>query len=545
MAERFNYNILLNQALIKIQDIRNPQSVRLEYILRSKQAVDSSRIVSLGGMGFDECKTVVEKATSVITECIEYTIMNLFKAYGVSIVPCNVPQNENGIVFAFADKAKSCLLAFKEPEKDLIWRLNKPPKTVAEMMQSTNTDSFKLVYLLYDNAEKQAFSGSKNSSISSLKWLFETYFTIDEFEAFHRCFSNFIQYVNDFLGFTVSKTLNGTSQVNFRRVVMNRIACFNYDTLVDKKMNGKELPPESFPNLKKQFLDDKAYLTLLGESDFAESFVTSEWMYDTMREAHSIDLTPIALGYFKFAEQLLFSYLLINKDNNLQKKAKDEPPKPIDVEKLENDSSGTTLGPMAHIFKDNPHILRNDLPFKTRRYLAEAIFVYKDLRNGYLHKNNIRDWRIINIVKEATYHLAFLLLGTAVITDDGKGKLGYPEGDFSSDKYLLCEYVNYHADEPFFLCFGTSREVMVLARRDPYVKPQGKICFQYSGAYFAPLGEVAMNIFDYEMPKEIYLGNLGIQDTEMVNLQPCKETKVFDNGKFVGPNIHEELGTHY
>ena len=41
--------------------------------------------------------------------------------------------------------------------------------------------------------------------------------------------------------------------------------------------------------------------------DFAESLITAEWLRDSMRKAHAIDLTVIGTGYFKAAEQLLFS----------------------------------------------------------------------------------------------------------------------------------------------------------------------------------------------------------------------------------------------
>ena len=53
-----------------------------------------------------------------------------------------------------------------------------------------------------------------------------------------------------------------------------------------------------------------------------------------------------------------------------------------------------------------------------------------------------------------------------------------------------------------------------------------------------------MHSFNH-MPKEIYLGRIGIEDCEQVNFRPQKVQLIFSGGKFVCPSIFEESGNHY
>ena len=54
------------------------------------------------------------------------------------------------------------------------------------------------------------------------------------------------------------------------------------------------------------FYKEKRYLALCGKEDFAHSFITSEYLYQTLRGNNEFDYTAIVSGYLKSVEQLLF-----------------------------------------------------------------------------------------------------------------------------------------------------------------------------------------------------------------------------------------------
>ena len=70
---------------------------------------------------------------------------------------------------------------------------------------------------------------------------------------------------------------------------------------------------------------------------------------------------------------------------------------------------------------------------------------------------------------------------------------------------------------------------------------------QYSGMYLKELGQGGRTILFKEdhLPKSIYLGKFVFAQTEMVKATPVKVRKIFENGKFVGPDIIEEQNFDY
>ena len=125
--------------------------------------------------------------------------------------------------------------------------------------------------------------------------------------------------------------------------------------------------------------------------------------------------------------------------------------------------------------------------------------------------------------------------------------LGMTSANIFSDYYRLCEYVDYHAGELFFLCYGNGMERTVVALSDKYQQVIDHNYFQYSGAYFRTFAPPYQQGFISEknIPQEIYLGELAYKDSESIQLDLNKTKKVFSAGKFVGPSIFDEKGENY
>lgn len=170
-----------------------------------------------------------------------------------------------------------------------------------------------------------------------------------------------------------------------------------------------------------------------------------------------------------------------------------------------------------------------------------------NLRNGYMHKHNIHSWEQVDKIRDATLNLFFLMLGGLKLSSEVRTALGMTSANIFSDYYRLCEYVDYHAGELFFLCYGNGMERTVVALSDKYQQVIDHNYFQYSGAYFRTFAPPYQQGFISEknIPQEIYLGELAYKDSESIQLDLNKIKKVFSAGKFVGPSIFDEKGENY
>ena len=233
-------------------------------------------------------------------------------------------------------------------------------------------------------------------------------------------------------------------------------------------------------------------------------------------------------------------------DGNLHY-AKKELPTYIELNdtNIKQGSIDFSLGAMAVFFENNSDLYRKDLYWKTKEYVTQTIFEYKDLRNGYFHKNNIHDWNIIEVIRKSTIQILFLLFGTINLTNENKKALGFPDQEFS-DYYKLCEYVNYHNGDIFFITLDDGREEIAFGHYDMHTKVHDNYIV-YSGLYFKELGKGG-RIVDFResyLPRRIILGKFVPGYSGKITMDPVKVKVIFENGKFVGPSIAAEEKLDY
>ena len=63
------------------------------------------------------------------------------------------------------------------------------------------------------------------------------------------------------------------------------------------------------------YVGNRLYKTMIGQNEYAESFITSEWLYHSLKGTENYDLTAIISGYLKSIEQLLYTVVMMNIDN--------------------------------------------------------------------------------------------------------------------------------------------------------------------------------------------------------------------------------------
>lgn len=558
MEKKFNYSSLFEQALSRIKSLRAPRADRLEVKDLQWDIVQEQALFNFGGEDFEKSVTVYKGANSISVSCLHFIIGQLFKMYDYSTEDVAIDPSGNERVFgrvrfAFKDNRSKTLLLFKDIEDSSLWKkMDGEPDAICELMQQNACEKCKYIYLMFDYAYLQLVGHNDDESdpgrgynLYSLKWFFEEYFGQEEYEQFNIAVTAYISEVNSYIGYVTIKTLIPSSLINFRKNVERTLVNFEYEQLLSIKYNGFELREEEYKKIRKQFLDDRTLLTLLGSKDFAESLITAEWLYDSMKKAKAIDLTIIGMGYFKAVEQLLYDLICLHKNQGLTIRKdysrKDLLPEiPLNDQNINDKAIDVTLGSMAVFVRDNAQVLfRNDLAWKTKKFVREAIFKYADLRNGYFHKDNIHQPERIEEIRDVSFYMFFLLLGAYDLSEDSLVNLGLSQ-IVQNDYYRLCEYVDYHSGMLFVLDLGYGEDQYGIACADLFTKVVENRYVQYSGVYFKEIQGRTFRFTEGNLPKEIYLGKFEFERSELVSAEPVKVKKIFENGKYVGPSIAEE-----
>lgn len=181
-------------------------------------------------------------------------------------------------------------------------------------------------------------------------------------------------------------------------------------------------------NLKESFIDNGFANNFVGVSDFAKSFLTSEYLYRHFEGNPMFDYTPIVSGYLKSVEQLLntviSSYL---KKNEIIK-----------------DISKYTLGSYIEELNSNrvsKNVFRKEL-LPNKKTIIECLNSYKvESRNNLFHKDYFDSWEQVKEIRNNTLFLYVLLLGSVKLdlVKDDSNALGVLNLDYD---YLFSEIDN-------------------------------------------------------------------------------------------------------
>ena len=147
-----------------------------------------------------------------------------------------------------------------------------------------------------------------------------------------------------------------------------------------------------------------------GEKEFAESFFTSEWLFQKYTEQSGLDNTYMVTSYIKSIEQLLWNIVfIIGQGRRIGRNH-------ITIDG--DDSIRTTLEDFCYFINDNRNrnLCDDCFEYSHRASLMSTLHKivedYKNnCRNGYFHKDNLDSEDFVNIRKN-TYLLYLFILGT-------------------------------------------------------------------------------------------------------------------------------------
>ncbi len=518
MKHPFDYDFMFNQALQRIRAIRNPNASNPYAIDRS---VKKQQLFDYDGEKIMEYSNVIDAAKNVSQSILKEIILCLFERYSpnIQIIEYEEKGYLSNCLLCILHKETNTILIFKDIEKACLFKSkHKEPDEVESLINESHALSCKYVYLMRNKAYLQIIGHNNDSNDSGrgynvydLNWLFESYFSKSEYGEFIRALDKYENSVREYLGYSVVRNLSPQSLINFRRITENELLRFDYSELkrisISQKRNTYMLSNADYKKLIAQFIDLRYYSVMVSNHVFAESLITAEWLRDSMRKAKAIDLTAVGMGYFKLVEQLLYELICLDSSGTRVIKSSTSKDKiQLTKENIEQNNIDFSIGSMAVFYRDNLVLLRPDISNQTKKYIRETIFKYSVLRNEYLHKDNIHEWTKIEEIRKSSFYMIFLMLGAYSLSNDAIIALGKPLDDMHDDYYKLCEYMNYHCSELFFVT-QNGKEKIVEGYVDLFTEIIDDKYIQYSGAYIKDLRNGMVDkITKDNFPDIIYLG---------------------------------------
>ena len=241
------------------------------------------------------------------------------------------------------------------------------------------------------------------------------FFGDEELKLFNKAMLTYKEEMHDAMGYQITEVFNDR---NLQKLKEDLINCFNkFDFKAIKRRTLKEITSNnksfndlydySFDDIVKTFLNERRYELLFGNNTFAKSFLTSEWLFKQHIGSKELDNTFIVAGYLKSIEQLL-SYIAYKKGTGKMKLYTGE------EIAINDEYIDATLGDLEYFFSnyDNIAMFDNENKFFVR-YLREQLNLWKDRhRNGYFHKHSLESLDKVKEIREETFFLYCLILGS-------------------------------------------------------------------------------------------------------------------------------------
>ncbi len=305
----------------------------------------------------------------------------------------------------------------------------------------------------------------------SLQTFFNRYFGPEEFKSFTSHLEEYLQNTRDITGYKSIKflsSMNLATQKVFEEKELAEWDYRNYAFQIIDNTNSKiqdylylsttKLPVSLLQTMVNNYVSGELYKAMIGSYEYAESFITSEWLYHSLDGKKNFDYTSVISGYLKSIEQLLYRIVMLNVDNNCKISmsgandvitdaiskgiitykpgrrntwrvvpANDKGFKYIDLTSTQVQYMDSSIGTFEHFMRKNPHIFVNPTYSKQ---IADMVCCFRtECRNGYFHTHNLKDWDVVKKTRSNAIFLYFVLLGACIIPSNKVRELGIVSAD--------------------------------------------------------------------------------------------------------------------
>ena len=261
--------------------------------------------------------------------------------------------------------------------------------------------------------------------------------------------------------------------------------------------------------------------------------------------ACNVDLTSIAMGYFKAIEQFLYYFIALHtlEKDSVERKIYTGRRLEYLTDNLLSDETkvkNINLKALTRFFGDfdngryyvrNKDLLASGISDETYHFILETLSDLPRLRNGYFHKHNLCNWNEVENSRNCTLLIFYLLLGGYTFSESNLKELGVVQTE-TDGFYQLCEYINNKFDKfpdfnipIYYFKEECDKYDFYFAEKDDYIEYSTTGVPKYSGVYFRRADIAKYKFTKSSIPYEIWEGTLSICKEEF-NIIPSGPQKM-------------------
>ena len=344
----------------------------------------------------------------------------------------------------------------------------------------------------------------------TIREFFEEYFSSEEYLAFENAINDYIEQSKKIMGYQSIKVLsamNLSAQRIFEEKILSdwdyensKYQIINTDNpKIQKVTYVGEYDLSGFCSaIRERYIKSEMFKAMIGTENYAESFITSEWLYYSLKGKENFDYTAIVSGYLKSIEQLLHKLVMLNIDNGCvislkgdkatkqkainnsvsvyevrwdnksqsivrtqleQTKVKGSQHPYIDFTDCNKEYMDSSIGTFEFFLRNNPEIFVDP---KLSKVISDMVSCFRtECRNGYFHTHNLHDTSVVEMTRENAILLYFVLLGSIKNVIDKKEQLGVESEDrFDSICKEIREIRHYKANFIFVYEDGSEKKMI-------------------------------------------------------------------------------------
>lgn len=316
------------------------------------------------------------------------------------------------------------------------------------------------LYILSFNGDAPCY-GELNIQGLSFEEFFDMYFTHEMYEMFHDEIFDSVNEAKELIAIKSIPELTPKYLASYRYEIERRIieaetSCYKVYGLHltnDEKNEFASLPADS-KNLYRQnysgFDSDRLFRVLTGKAEFAKCLLTSEYLFDNIKNNNLIDFTSIISGYLKCVELLLSTIMDSFYPGYNYKK--------MTLGKMEEWLETIKEWRWNSIFVNQDTTLKETFISCVKCYRIEC-------RNAHFHKHLVLKWDEVETIRNNTIFLCKLMLLSLKWRGNKYSTFSFPDDRFDR----ICAFVKENPYHP--LLFIKSAEPKcreVLAEKKKY-----------------------------------------------------------------------------
>ena len=282
-----------------------------------------------------------------------------------------------------------------------------------------------------------------NISDYSIKTFFEEFINGNLYNCFLTTLEEVIEEMHKLIGFNTIPSINIANVTSVKLDLRETIKNIDFQLLTyNSSKEFDSLSRNDLSNICSNLDNGKAQV-MVGESDFAQSYITSEYLYQVLVDKfnnnkleYKFDYTSVVAGYLKTIEQFLYKLLCYQMDYDRSEKwikrgkkyvyrnKKREYPRKEEVRENPKNKGiyqvlvtrnnlkfmDISLGSLIWYVSDNEKCW--NLRAQGKKLLNKLLLDYKDsVRNGYFHKHNLEDIEEVKRIRENTLYLLCFIIG--------------------------------------------------------------------------------------------------------------------------------------